>query len=169
MADAQHLDDGVEIDATLRRRQPVHAEGQVGPHRQMRKQPPILEHIAQPTMFGGDVEAQGRVEQHLAVDDDAARIGPGQSGHHVDDRGLARPRRPEQGGDPRPRLQRHLNLEGALPPMNAQVQHGLQPFSRACTRRDRISAASSAVKATTTEMTHSRMAASSPPGTWVRA
>jgi len=66
---------------------------------EMRKQPCILEHIADPAAMRRDVHALGGVVERLGVDGDGAAIGPQQSRDHVDQRGLAGARGAEQPGN----------------------------------------------------------------------
>ena len=65
----------------------------------MRKQPRILEHIADAAAMGRDMDARGGVVERLAVDGDDAAIGLQQSRDHVDQRGLAGAGGAEQSGD----------------------------------------------------------------------
>ena len=77
----------------------------------MRKQPRILEHIADAPPVRRDVNARGRVIERLAVERDDAAVGPQQSCDHVDQRGLAGAGRAEQAGDAALAFERGLKRE----------------------------------------------------------
>ena len=79
-------------------------------HRHVRKQPALLEHIADAAAVGRHVDPRGAVEQHVVVERDAAAVRRQQAGDHVDERGLAGAGRPEQRG----RAARGLELGGDL-------------------------------------------------------
>ena len=91
------------------------------------------------------------------------RSGARQSGGHRDHRCFTGSRLAEQCRDSSLALEFHGQFERALAPVQGEVEH--HPSIRRATRRARISEASRAIIATTTEMMHKRMAPASPLGT----
>src|SRR4051812_938976 len=79
----------------------VHAPAvvEILPHVEMRKQPCILEHIADPPTMRRDMNTRSRVIERLVVECDNATIRPQQACNHVDQRGLAGAGSAEQPGD----------------------------------------------------------------------
>ena len=113
----------------------------------MRKQPAFLEHIADAPAPGRHVDARRAVEQHVAVERDAAAVGPQQAGDHVDDAGLAGAGRPEQRGRAAVGRERGVERELAELLFDVDRQHAHAAVTaRAQARRanhsDAISAAS---------------------------
>src|ERR1700751_1056719 len=68
-------------------------------HVEMRKQPRVLENIADAAAVNGDMCARGGVVQRLFVYGDDAAVGPQQARDHADQRRLAGAGRAEQPGD----------------------------------------------------------------------
>ena len=64
---------------------------EVAAHRQMRKQQAILKHVADAPLLRRQVDAEGGIEQHLAIDHDAPAVRGKQPGNRIDHAGLARP------------------------------------------------------------------------------
>jgi len=133
----------------------------------MRKQPGILEHIADPAAMHRDVPARRRVVQHLAVDGDDAAIGPQQSRDHVDQRCLAGARCAEQAGDPAFAGEGSFDRKFAELFCDVDPQHDQLPCRRRKARRANHSEAISAASAMTMETATSRSAAVSPSGVWI--
>jgi len=164
---AEEVDHRVEpLPALVAGREPPAVE-QVLAHRQVREEPAFLEHVADPASVRRDAHPSAIVEQHLAVDEDAAPGRPDQAGEAVDQRCLPGAGVPEQGGYPsiacevgvepkRPQLVNDVNLEG----------HGAP--TRRLTRRARTSDPKSASAAMRTDTHDNRIAPASPPGTWVK-
>jgi len=99
VADVEHREDalalgGIGLDAA----HPA-AVIEILRHGEMGEQPSLLEHIADAAPVCRHVDARRAVEQHGVVERDAAAVRRHQSADHVDDRGLAGARRPEQRGD----------------------------------------------------------------------
>src|SRR5204863_4063071 len=90
LADAEQIDDIVKVRrAPFPRRGEPATEQQVLPDGQVRKQPALLEDIADPASVGRDADAALAVEQHRVVEDDAPPPRPEQPGDRIDDGGLA--------------------------------------------------------------------------------
>src|SRR5579871_97354 len=89
---------------------------QIGAHREMRKQPHILENQADTTFARRDKNAAVAVEQCFVPYDNVARLWPKQSGDRVNDGGFACARRAEQSGDARciAKSERGIETERAL-------------------------------------------------------
>ena len=148
---------------------PVHAPAvvEILPDIEMRKQPRVLEHIADAAAMRRDVDACGGVVERLAVDGDAAAIGPQQARDHVDQRGLAGAGGAEQPGDAAFAGERGFDREFAELFGDVDAQHGQFPCRRWVARRANHSEAIRAAIAITMETTTSRSAAVSPSGVWI--
>src|SRR5262249_46077573 len=137
------------------------------PHRHVRKQPAFLEDVADAPAVRRHVDALLRVEQHGAVELDAAAIGLDQPGGEVGDGGLAGPGGAEQRGDAFGGLELRCEAKVAEPFLDVDQQHGHSPWKRRPARRANHSDAISATSASTIATTTRRPAAASPPGTLV--
>src|SRR5262249_28731635 len=148
-----------------RRREPA-AEQKILPHRQVRKQPPLLEHVADtPAMLPHEDAALG-VDQRQPVDDDSTARGAHEPADDIDKGRLASARRPEQRRQPSVGDEFCLQHEGAEAVRDVHLEsHSDQDFWP--TRRAINSDTSSAVMAMTMDTMVSRMAPASPFGTWV--
>ncbi len=133
----------------------------------MRKQPRVLEHHADTAFVLGHENNGACVDQHAAVDLDAALVGPDQPGDHVDQRRLARTGRPEQCRQPPGALE--AGIDGEIAEPMADVDEDAHSMSiRRPTRRASTSEATSAAIEMMMEISVSRSAPSSPPGTCVK-
>ena len=144
------------------------AVGEVLGHREVREQPPVLEHVAGAAAVRGDVRAGSGVGEDAAVERDARRVRVQEPRDGVDDGGLARPRAAEEDGDAGRRLERGVESEAG----EGVAQRDLErhaPRVRRAARAASASDATSAPSARRTESATSRSAAPSPPGTWRRA
>ena len=150
-------------------REAVHAPAvvEILPHVEMRKQPRILKHVADPPPVRRHVNACGRVVERLAVERDDAAVGPQQSCDHVDQRGLAGAGRAEQAGDAALAFERGFKRELAELLGDVDAQHGQFPCRRLVARRANHSDAIRAPIAITMEISTSRAAAVSPSGVWI--
>ena len=148
---------------------PVHAPSvvEILAHIEMRKQPRILEHIADPAAMHRDMDMLSGVVQRLAVDGDDAAIGSQQSCDHVDQRGLAGARGAEQSGHAALTGKRGLDRKFAKLFCDIDPQHDQLPCRRCVARRANHSEAISAAMAIRIETTTSRSAAVSPSGVWI--
>ena len=108
---------------------------EVLPHVEMRKQPRILEHIADAAPVRRHVHALGGVVERLAVEGDDAAIGPQQSRDHVDQRGLAGAGSAEQAGDAALAGEGGGKREFAELFCDVDAQHGQFPCRRCVARR----------------------------------
>ncbi len=133
----------------------------------MRKQPILLEHIADAAPVHRHEAPLLGIDQADAVDRDAAARRPHQAGDQIDDRALAGAGAAEQGREARSAGEARVEREAAELMVDVERQHQA-PDNRRPIRRASISAASSAVIEITTEMIDKRSAPSSPPGTWVK-
>ena len=133
----------------------------------MRKQPRVLEHVADAPPVRRHVDACGRVVQRFAVERDDAAVGPQQPGDHVDQRGLAGAGRAEQAGDAALAFERGFEREFAELFGDVDAQHGQFPCRRLVARRANHSEAIRAPIAITMEISTSRAAAVSPSGVWI--
>ena len=135
----------------------------------MREEAAFLEDIAEAAPLGRQVDALRAREQGLAADRDAAAIGPQQPRQHVDEAGLAGAGAAEQRGDAGiGRGEARLDLKRAEALLDLDFDHA-SPCRRRPRRRAMSSETTSAAMAITTEITASRHAAASPPGTCVNA
>ena len=91
----------------------VRADAPVG------KQARVLENIAHSSSFRGKVDIISAVEQGRAANDNPAIIGFQESGDHVEDRGFARTRRPEQDRESRAGINSLIDQE--LPQSAANI------------------------------------------------
>src|SRR5262249_59575196 len=80
---------------------------------EMRKQPRLLEDIAEAAPLRRQVDAGRSVEQDPAIDGNTAAIGPVEAGDPVEDRGLAGARGAEQSEDAAC-IDLQVNLEGEI-------------------------------------------------------
>ncbi len=85
MADAQQVDDPLQIGVAVVRRCKPAAISKILADGQMRKQPRVLEDIADAALVPGDGDPGGGVDQHLAADGDAAARRADQAADHIDD------------------------------------------------------------------------------------
>ena len=67
-------------------------------HREMRKQPAFLKHIAYAPPRGRHIDARFAVKKNIIVEHNATAVRRQQPGDHIDDAGLAGAGLPEQGG-----------------------------------------------------------------------
>ena len=140
---------------------------QVLPYGQVRKEPALLEDIADAALVPRHEDPAFRVDEQLAVHADAGTVGPDESGDGVDDRGLPGARLSEQGGEPPGRLEGRVDLKRAEAMNNLDVQAHRRP-NRLAACRESISESSSAAMEMAMEMAMSRNAPASPPGTCVK-
>ena len=133
----------------------------------MRKQPRVLEHIADAAAIGWNVHPRRSVVERFVVDGDDAAIGLQQSGDHVDQRGFAGAGGAEQAGDAAFAGERGFDGEFAKLFEDFNAQHGQFPCRRCVARRAKNSDAISAPMAMTMETITSRSAAVSPSGVWI--
>jgi hypothetical protein len=92
----------------------VHAEADVLPHVQVRKQRVILKEIREAPRLRPLVDAARAVEERIAVQRDLAFVGAQQARDRLQRQALARARRPEQHDALRARGERHVERELAL-------------------------------------------------------
>ena len=143
------------------------AVAQILPDRHMRKQPRVLENIADTALVLGNEDARCRIGQHAPIGDDPALIRAQQPADQIDQRCLAGARRAEKRCQPPARLEGRVEREGAEPAADVDLEaHSIS--IRLPTRRAITSEAISATMAMTIEMRVRRSAPASPPGTWVK-
>ncbi|GCC48236.1 hypothetical protein chiPu_0032510 [Chiloscyllium punctatum] len=133
----------------------------------MRKQPRVLEHVADAAAPGRHMNAGSGIVDRLAVDHDGAAIWTQQPRDGVDQRRLAGAGCAEQAGDAALAGERCRERELAELLLNVDAQHGYCPCRRAVARRANTSAPISAPIAITIETITSRAAAVSPSGVWI--
>src|ERR1700730_1898511 len=167
MADVEQFGDALELRGIVG--EPVHAPPivEILPDIEMRKQPRVLEHIADAAAMRREMQARWGVVEGLAVDRDDATIGLQQSRDHVDQRGLARTGGAEQPGHAPLASEGSFNREFAEFLGDVDAQHDQFPCSRCVARRANHSDAISALIAMTMETITSRSAAVSPSGVWI--
>src|SRR5580704_18895073 len=168
MPDIEQRDDALEFGCLGRPAAHAPAIVEVLPHAEMREQPAVLEYIADAAAMRRHVDAARGVEQHRVVEGDRATVGREQTGDHVDDRGLAGTRRPEQRRHAARRMEAHAKLQRAKLLLHIDGEHDYSPWKRMVARRPSHSEANSAANANTIAIKTSRPAAASPPGTWVK-
>src|SRR6516164_3316824 len=134
----------------------------------MREQASLLKDVTDATAVRGHVDARGGIEQHGVVEPDASPGRRDEARDHVDERGLARARRAEQGGDAARGLEARRQREVAQPFLHVNREHAHSPWKRVPARRASHSAATSAASEIAIATRTSRPAAASPPGTWVK-
>ena len=139
---------------------------QVLPHRQVREQPAVLEHVADASQVARDPGPGGGVGQYLAIDHDPAPVGLLQPGDQVEYGRLARTRGPEQGGDARARLEADVDIEFPAPVADVDLQRHRDALPLR-TRRASHSETTSATSEIAMDTAVRRSAGASPPGTWV--
>src|SRR3546814_18782309 len=98
MADAEKADRLIKIQPAMRRIGKPQSIEQVRSHSLMREQAPILKNIASTPPPGGHIDSGAAVKQHLFTHGYAPFIRAQQTGNHVEQAGLARPRWAEQCG-----------------------------------------------------------------------
>ena len=140
---------------------------QILPDSDVRKQPAFLEHIADAPAPGRHVDSRGTVEQHFAIELDAAAIRPHETGNHVDHAGLARARGAEQRGHAGFARERDVAARTRRGAFRHRPRACYSPCRRAVARRASHSDATSAAKQMTMATTTSLSASASPPGTCV--
>ncbi len=134
----------------------------------MRKQPALLEHIADAPAVRRHVDARRGIEQHRIVERDAAAIGRDQPGDQVDERGLAGAGGSEQRGHAARALELRGERELAEPLFDVDGEHRHSPWKRVPARRASHSEATSAASEIAIATSTRRPAAASPPGIWVK-
>ncbi len=134
VADAQELDDLAEAGAPLAAAGEPAAVEQVAPHREVREQPGVLEHVADAPPVARHVDAPSGVEQGLAVEQDAATVRPQETGDAVDDRGLAGTRTAEQGRDAVRGREGDVEIQRAQAARDLDLEHQMPRTIRATGR-----------------------------------
>ena len=167
MADAEQVDHGVDIGVAFGGRREPAAIAQIAGDAQMREEPRVLEHHADPPLVHRHDDAGGGVDQHAAFDRNAPLLRPDQSGNQVDQRRLARTRRPEQRRQPTGAFEIRFDEEIAEAMIDVDRERHSMSIRRP-TRRARTSEATSATIEMTIEISVSRSAPASPPGTCVK-
>ncbi len=162
--DAQQIDHRVEAEAH-RGIPPMPPIAQVAAHIQVRKQPGVLEYIANAAAMGGHVDPVRAVEQHPAIHFDMAGHGCDQPGDGVEHGGLADAGRTGQRQYPRIRMDAHATMERTAPEFGIQSQH--HASSRPRWRRVSHSESSSATSEMAIATIASRQMPASPPGTCI--
>ncbi len=114
------------------------AEAHVAAHGEVREERVALEDVADPSALGPHVDPLPRIEEHLAVHHDAARVGTHEPGQALERERLARARGPEQGGDAGARAP--LDVEGE--PGQGLVHRNLEPARHAVRAPRRLAAIS---------------------------
>src|SRR6266567_2534453 len=138
---------------------------QIGLDVEVREKEVVLKDVSEAPLFRCDINGALAVEQHFAIDDDAAAPGTQDSGDGIDDGRLAGPRSPEQADDRSFSPKRHRELEIADAALDVDVDHVRR---RAKARRVSHSDAISAPMDSTTAIALNRSASASPPGACVR-
>jgi len=90
---------------------------------EMGKQAAFLKNVAHAATMDGCSDAALGVEKHRPVDDDASPFGAEKTGDRIDDRGLARSRAAEQRGETAPAAEMDVELEGAEPVLDIDLEH----------------------------------------------
>ena len=133
----------------------------------MREQPAVLEDVADAAMMARHEDAALGVDKHLAVDGDAAAVGPDQAADDVDQGRLARARAAEQRRQPGRGREARGDAEAAARVVDVDVQaHAAIRWTPM--RRASSSEPSRASMEIAIDTRVSRIAPASPPGTWVR-
>src|SRR5262245_1809275 len=165
-AEAEDVDHVIE----RRRARGVRAEPpaveQVLADGEVREEAGLLEHVAEPPPVRRHEDATGRVDQRLSGDLDPGALGAYEAGDHVHDRRLARSGGAEQRGQPALAAESGSQPERAETVRDDDVE-AHAPDSRREMRRPSIPAATRASMEMAIEMTLSRSAPASPPGTCV--
>src|SRR6478609_5463446 len=170
MADAEQLQNLVELGrlAGLTRHEPV-PEQQVLPHGEMREEPRFLEDITDPPAMLRQEDAAFDINQRLAIDTDMACLRTDQPADDVDQRGLARAGTAEQRRQASVGDEGGIELEVAEPVSDGDIEDGIHSTAiRRPTIRAISSESTSAATEIAIEISVSRIAPASPPGTWVK-
>ncbi len=133
----------------------------------MRKEAGFLEHIGKAAAVDGGEKPALTVGDRVAVEHDAALIGPEEAGDDVDKRGLAGAGAAEKSGHPALRAEGGVDREGA----ETKARFDLEPHAATVRRAAAEAMASESISAAiemTTEITARRIAPASPPGTCVK-
>ncbi len=165
--DAEQLDHLAEPRGVGERGREPAAVQQVLAHREMGKKAAFLEHVAEPALVRGQIDAARAIEQGSAADHDPAAPRSDQAADHVDHRGLAGARVAEQRDDTAVAGKVHVDLEAADPARDLDLEAAHAAIRRARLRPS-SSAPISAASDTVTAIRVRRRAPSSPPGIWIR-
>ena len=139
----------------------AHAEADVPAHVEVRKEAGVLGDVADAAPLGREAHAARRVEQTIAVEQDAA-VGGAQARDGLQKRRLAGARRAEHRDGIGVELRRDLERERREGEREVELDHPTDPETRLCFRL-RISEARTAAKARTTVTQTSRIASASCP------
>ena len=123
------IDDVTKPRCRARTNREPASEQQILADCEMRKQSIFLKDIAHPATMGGDPNAALGVEQYRPVDDDPSPFRAHQPGDHIDDRGLARSRAAEQCGETASAAKMDIELEGAEPVFDIDLEYRAHPGS----------------------------------------
>ena len=165
MCDAEQVENLCPRRIAFRLRREPFAIGEVALHRQVRKQPRLLEHIADAPSVRQQVDAVRGVHHHRVADADPRKVGPDQPGDDIDQRGLAATRGAEHGGDAAGAGER--GFQGEVPETVADIDGEAHAAIRCPARRARNSDTMRAASEMAIEMAVSLSAPASPPGTCV--
>ena len=145
----------------------MHAVRQIRFHRIMGQKTSVLKDVADPTLFGRQINAPCRIKQDVTIHGHTTGIGFQQSGNHIDDGRFSGARRSEKGGYPGSGPLEN-GIDGKIALLSFEINFQNYPFKRWENRRAAISERNKAIMATATDRTHRRMASDSPPGICVR-
>ena len=166
MTDAEQVEDLRAPRIAFGYRREPFAIGKVILHRQVRKQPRLLEDIADAALVRRQVDATLRVDEHRIADADPGEIRADESGDDVDQRGLAAARGAEYCGDAARALEPDVEADASQ--FVADGDREAHAVIRCPARRARNSETSRAPSEMAIEMAVSLRAPASPPGTCVR-
>ena len=120
VADLERVDDGGFRDRAV---SAVAPETEVLPDVEMREQQRVLGHVANSARLGGKRDPVARREQRVAVDPDLSAIGSSQSRDRLEERGLARPGRSEQGRHRQVEVERYVERQGVERQTDLRLDH----------------------------------------------
>jgi len=90
--DAEQRDDFVETDEAVGSRREAFAVAKIGGDAHVRKQPRLLEHVAEAPQPRRHVDSRRGIEEYDPAHRYAAFLRPRQTGDQIEQRGLSRPR-----------------------------------------------------------------------------
>src|SRR6202040_2217959 len=144
---------------------PSPPEAKVVLHALMGKEPRVLKHATRTPQAGGNKDVGAGIDDHLAIDCDAAGLRPNEAGDRIDDGRLAGARRPEECRDAA-----ELDVKGGIERETALrvTERNLDRHapSAARMRRSANPARITPMSASATERPARRAASISPPGCW---
>jgi hypothetical protein len=119
---SDNLEKVLDPGRAVRGRRPRETVRDVPFHGKVGKKCVLLEDIADRAIAGGNVCPTVGVEEITPIKDDRSRIGSREPGDAAEREGLAGTRRPEKRRDPATRLESRVEVEGAEPEPDVDIE-----------------------------------------------